>query len=533
VGDNLMVQKKPEITDEEAQRREIERGLLLLRRQQAILRSRDSLMDFVKFTSPDPAEPNDVTKSTYENALHHDAVAAALEEVEKGNIQFLILTMPPRHGKTELCSRRFPAWFMGRHPEWSVVVAAYNETLAMDFGAEVRRIMVSPAFKQVFPDVRLTKGGAAKDRLQTEQGGMATFVGVGGSLTGRGAHCLILDDLIKDYEQARSKAFRDRAWEWFTKVAMTRRMGPKLVIITFTRWHQDDIIGRLTDPENEYYNRALAEKIKVIDLPAIAGENDPLGREPGQPLWDRYDLEFLNEQRTLDPLGFEALYQQRPSLMDGDLFKRETLRFFEPGEIDERELRIYCASDHAVDTKQRSDYTCLLRVGVDRQLNIYLLDCWWQKQQTDVVVEAMLQLFKQQPAPLVWWAERGHISKSIGPFLRKRMSETGTYGNLVEVTPAADKAQRAQSIVARAAMGKLFFPKGKPWVERAISEMMAFPNGLHDDFVDALAYTGLGLQAQIPVNSGPSTAKAPRYGTLGWWKAQQKGREPATTFGGF
>ena len=346
-------------------------------------------------------------------------------------------------------------------------------------------------------------------------------------------NCLIIDDLIKDYEQARSKAFRDRAWEWFTKVAMTRRMGPKLVIITFTRWHQDDIIGRLTDPENEYYNRALAEKIKVIDLPAIAGENDPLGREPGQPLWDRYDLEFLNEQRTLDPLGFEALYQQRPSLMDGDLFKRETLRFYEPSEIDERDLRIYCASDHAVDTKQRSDYTCLLRVGVDRQLNIYLLDCWWQKQQTDVVVEAMLQMFRQQPAPLVWWAERGHISKSIGPFLRKRMSETGTYGNLVEVTPAADKAQRAQSIVARAAMGKLFFPKGKPWVERAISEMMAFPNGLHDDFVDALAYTGLGLQAQIPVNSGPSTAKAPRYGTLGWWKAQQKGREPATTFGGF
>jgi predicted phage terminase large subunit-like protein len=525
--------KKPEITDEEAQRREIERGLLLLRRQQAILKSRESFMDFVKFTSPDPAEPNDVTKSTYENALHHDAVAAALQEVEKGNYQFLILTMPPRHGKSELVSRRFPAWFMGRHPDWSTVVATYNDDFAMDFGAEVRKIMASTQYKSVFPDCRLVRGGQSKDRLQTTQGGMATFVGVGGSLTGRGAHCLIIDDLIKDYEQARSKAFRDRAWEWFTKVAMTRRMGPKLVIITFTRWHQDDIIGRLTDPENEYYNRSLAEKIKIIDLPAIAGEDDPLGRAPGQPLWDRYDLEFLEEQRTLDPLGFEALYQQRPSLMDGDLFKRETMRFYEPSEIDESDLRIYCASDHAVDTKQRSDYTVLLRVGVDRQLNIYLLDCWWQKQQTDVVVEAMLQMFRQQPAPLVWWAERGHISKSIGPFLRRRMSESGTFGNLVEVTPAADKAQRAQSIVARAAMGKLFFPKGKPWVERAINEMMAFPNGLHDDFVDALAYIGLGLQAQIPVNSGPSTAKAPRYGTLGWWKAQQKGREPATTFGGF
>ena len=524
---------KPQIDDEEVARREIERSLALLKRQQAILRSRDSFMSFVKFTSPDPADPNDINRSTYENALHHDAVAAALEEVEKGNYQFLILTMPPRHGKSELVSRRFPAWFMGRHPDWSTVVATYNDDFAQDFGAEVRKIMASHQYKNVFPDTRLVRGGQAKDRLQTTQGGMATFVGVGGSLTGRGAHCLIIDDLIKDYEQARSKAFRDRAWEWFTKVAMTRRMGPKLVIITFTRWHQDDIIGRLTDPENEYYNRTLAEKIKVINLPAIAGEDDPLGREPGQPLWDRYDLDFLNEQRTLDPLGFEALYQQRPSLMDGDLFKRETLRFYEPAEIDERELRVYCASDHAVDTKQRSDYTCLIRAGVDRQLNIYILDCWWQKQQTDVVVEAMLQLFKQQPAPLVWWAERGHISKSIGPFLRKRMSETGTFGNLVEVTPANDKTQRAQSIIARAAMGKLFFPKGKPWVERAINEMLAFPNAQHDDFVDALAYIGLGLQSQIPVNTGPSAAKEPRPGTLAWMKAQSGTRRVAATFGGF
>jgi predicted phage terminase large subunit-like protein len=519
--------------DEEAKLREIERNLLLLRRQQAILRSREDFMAFVKYTSPDPADPNDITKSTYENALHHDAVAAALQEVEKGNYQFLILTMPPRHGKSELVSRRFPAWFMGRHPRWSTVVATYNDDFAMDFGAEVRKIMASTQFKNVFPDTRLVRGGQAKDRLQTTQGGMATFVGVGGSLTGRGCEVLIIDDLIKDYEQARSKAFRDRAWEWFTKVAMTRRMGPKLVIITFTRWHQDDIIGRLTDPENEHYNRTLAEKIKIINLPAIAGEADPLGREPGQPLWDRFDLEFLEEQRSLDPLGFEALYQQRPSLMDGDLFKRETLRYYDPAEIDERELRIYCSSDHAVATGQRSDYTCLLRVGLSKQHDIYILDCWWQKKPTDVVVEAMLQMFRQQPAPLVWWAEKGHISKSIGPFLRKRMAESETYGNLVEVTPIGDKVQRAQSIAARAAMGKLLFPKGKSWTERAIAELLAFPNAQHDDFPDALSMIGLGLQSQIPVSNGATTAKEPKYGTFAWLKTQQKGRAPAMTFGGF
>ncbi len=528
-----MAQVKP-TQDEAVDLREIERGLKLLRRQQAIQQSRDNFMTFVKFTSPDPAEPDDVRRSTYENALHHDAIAAALEEVERGNIQFLILTCPPRHGKSQLVSRHFPAWFMGRHPDWSVVVATYNDDFAMDFGADVRKLMASTHYKNVFPDTRLIRGGQAKDRLQTTQGGMATFVGVGGSLTGRGCHVLLVDDVVKDYEQARSKAYRDRAWEWFTKVAMTRRMGPKLVVITFTRWAQDDIIGRLTDPENEHYNRTLAEKIKIIDLPALALEDDPLGRDPGQPLWpSRFDEEFLEEQRALDPLGFEALYQQRPSLMDGDLFKRETLQFYDPAEIEERDFRIYVASDHAVATKQRSDYTCLLRVGVDKQLNIYLLDCWWQKKPTDVVVEAMLQIFRQQPAPLVWWAEKGHISKSIGPFLRKRMSETGTFGNLVEVTPIGDKEQRSQSMVARAAMGKLFFPKNKPWVERAINEMMSFPNGLHDDFVDTLSLIGLGLGSQIPVSSGSKAVKEPRYGTLAWLKAQQKGREPAESFGGF
>ena len=205
---------------------------------------------------------------------------------------------------------------------------------------------------------------------------------------------LIIDDLIKDYEQARSKAFRDRAWDWFTKVAMTRRMGRKLVVITFTRWHTDDIIGRLTDPENEYYNRKLAEKIKVINLPAIAEDDDPLGRAPGEPLWDRYGLDFLEEQRGLDPLGFESLYQQRPSVADGILFRREYIQYYDPHDIREEDLRIFCASDHAVSTKQRSDSTVLLRVGVDKNNHIYILDCWWRKAASDEVLKFFDWAFK-------------------------------------------------------------------------------------------------------------------------------------------
>lgn len=506
---------------------EIHKQIALLKRQQKALEARDKLMTFVKFTSPDAEDPNDVEKSSYSNQRHHDAIARVLEEVVEGNIRFLILTTAPRHGKSQLVSRHLPAWFLGKNPSQNVVVATYNDDFAMDFGKDVRAIVNSTQFKQVFPAFSLRKGGAASNRLQTQQGGMATFVGVGGSLTGRGAELLIIDDIISNFEQANSQTLRDRAWEWFTKVAMTRRMGKKLVIITFTRWHNDDIIGRLTDPDNPKYNRALAEKIKIINLPAIADEDDPLGRAPGEALWpERYDLEFLNEQRSLDPLGFEALYQQRPSLLDGDLFKRENIKFYKPGELPD-DLRIYGASDHAVATGQRNDFTVLLKIGVDRQNNIYLLECFWQKAKSDAVVEAMLEMARGKHKPLLWWAERGHISKSIGPFLHKRMAETSTYMNVREVTPIGDKAQRAQSMVGRVGMGKLFFPAAAHWTEKAISEMMAFPNGVHDDFVDTLSLIGLGLQSQFApaVSSAKRKNDTPKFGTLDWVKHTDKWRE--------
>ncbi|MDK4729347.1 phage terminase large subunit [Rhizobium phaseoli] len=522
---------------------EIQKQIGLLKRQKKVLEARDDFLTFIKFTSPDPEDPNDVEKSRYKDAKHHRAVARVLQAIIKGEVDytFVILTMPPRHGKSEQVSRRLPAWLMGLFPEQNGVVATYNDDFAADFGKDVRSIVNSPQFKQVFPTAALTRGGAASDKLRTTKGGQWSFVGRGGGLTGRGAHVLICDDLIKDDKEAQSQAVRDQAWTWFTKVAMTRRMGRKIVILTFTRWHSDDPIGRLTDPENPHYNAKLAKKIKIINIPAIAEEDDPLGRKPGEPLWpdgpDKFDLEFLEEQQSLDPLGFAALYQQRPSLLDGDLFRRENIKFYRPSELPE-DMRIYGASDHAVSTGQRNDFTVLLKFGVDKQSNIYLLECFWQKAKSDVVVEAFLNMGSGNMKPLVWWAENGHISKSIGPFLRKRMFETGIYMNIREITPSKDKATRAQSMVGRVAMGKLFFPVDAVWTEKAINQMMAFPNGTHDDFVDTLSLIGLGMQSQFAPasNSDKKKAAKPAFGTLAWvkladkWAAEQKALKSA---GGF
>jgi predicted phage terminase large subunit-like protein len=512
---------------QDAEAVQLRKQVKLLERVDAALEARDRFMPFIKFTSPDPDNPNDCKKSKYKNAKHHDALARVLEEVEKANIRFLILCMPPRHGKSEQVSRRFPAWYIGRHPSESVIVSTYSDTFAEDFGGEVRSIMQSAPYKQIFPNVKLKRGGTAKDRLETTDEGKLFFVGRGGGLTGRGGHVLICDDLIKDDKEANSAAIRNQAWSWLTKVAMTRRMGKKLVIMTFTRWHSDDPIGRLTDPENPCYNAKLAGRIKIINLAAIAEEDDPLGRAIGEPLWpdgpDQFDLDFLHEQQDLDPLGFAALYQQRPSLLDGDLFKRENVRYYEDNDLPD-ELRIYAASDHALGGNQRNDPTLLATFGVDRQNNIYVMpDVFWRRAPTDIVGEAMLDM-AQDKKPLLWWAGKDHITKSMGPFLRKRMGERQVYINLREVTTIGDKVAGAQSIVGRFAMGKVYWPNSAKWTERAINELMTFPNGLHDEWADTLGLIGRGLQSQF--KPGKSAAervkKEPAFGTVNWLRQQDK-----------
>lgn len=507
----------------QAMEQAIAEELQLLERQSLAREAQDRLLTYTKFTMPDPENASDPHATVYDAQPYHEAVAAAMEDVERGETPQLIFCMPPRHGKTELATKRFCAWLSGKHPEWNIAVGTYSDSLASDIGADVRNIIASPQHKQVFPDHTLQKGGAAKDNMLTQRNGRLVFVGRGTGLTGKGAHVLLLDDLYKDHEEARSQAIRDQAWNWFTKVAMTRRMGRKLVVITMTRWHTDDIIGRLTDPENPHYNSIEARKWKIIRLPALAEEDDPLGRDPGEPLWpSAFDADFLASQQRLDPLGFAALYQQTPTVADGTLFTRESIQRYEPHELPEH-LRFYAASDHALGLKQKNDPSCFGKGGVDAQGNLWMTELFWKRVPSDKAVEMMLEMGAggpQESRPLVWWAERGHISKSIGPFLYKRMQETGRYVRIQEVLPPGDKEQRAQSIAARVALGKVYFPKGPLW-DKAIEEMLAFPNGLHDDFVDMLSLFGFGLTSQFG-RSAPEEKKPPRFGSVNWLKDEMR-----------
>lgn len=510
----------------------MEQELALLERLQKAAEAKEHLLPFIQFTMPDPEDPSDVKKSAYEVAPFHQRIGDVLVQFENGTLKHddgrpcnqIIFAMPPRHGKTQMATKHFSAWIAGRRPQWNIAVGTYSDGMAEDIGGDTRAIIGTPQFKQVFPGYKLRRGSANKTNFQSESGGRLVYVGRGGALTGKGAHALLIDDLYKDHEEARSQTIRDQAWNWFTKVAMTRRMGRKLVMLTMTRWHSDDIIGRITDPENPCYNAIEAKNWMIIRLPAVAEEDDPLGRKEGEALWpdgpDKFDLDFLQSQQRLDPLGFAALYQQRPTVADGVLFRRENIQRYDMADLPE-DLRFYCTSDHAVGTKQRNDPSCFGKAGVDRQDNLWLTDLFWKRVPTDQAVEAMLAMAGGNMAPLIWWAERGHISQSIGPFLYKRMAETGTYINVREVTPVGDKEQRAQSIAARVAMGKVYVPKGPVW-DKMVEEMLAFPNGIHDDAVDMLSLFGLGLQSQFGKKPGTPKKEPAKFGSLNWVKEHDR-----------
>lgn len=498
----------------------------MLERLIALERIREGeLLPFVKLTMPVPEDPDDVTRSQYDAQRFHEVTAAALEEVIAGRYRRLIISMPPRHGKTEMASKRFIPFFSGRCPGKSIIFGTYNDKFSQDVGRAVRDVIQHPATRQAFPDLVLKDDSQASDRLETTLGGVLAFVGRGGTTTGRGADLFVIDDPFKDSAEADSPTIRESAWTWFNRVASTRLMTDKgAIIIIGTRWHPDDIIGRLTDPSSDFYDPDEAAEWKIIDLPALAVEGDPLGRRPGEALWpSRFGADFLRSIQRRDPRGFSALYQGRPNPEGGTFFQEKWLRTYGKDDLPSN-LRFYAASDHAVTLARGGDRTCLMPVGVDEDDNTWVLpDLIWRQMTAEQAVEGMLQIMRNR-RPLYWWAERSHISKSIGPFLRKRMIETQTYCSIVEVTPIADKQTRAQSIQGRMSMGKVFWPKFAPWWPQARDELLRFPHDKHDDIVDTAAYIGLGLTSQIAA-PGMVARATNRVGTFGWLKDQRRAAE--------
>lgn len=443
----------------------------LQRSQQAaaaaeLLRRRQSRRSLIAFT--------EYTLAKYRTAEHHRLIGEKLDAVATGAIDRLMINMPPRHGKSELASRRFPALLLGMTPEIEVVVASYNADKAREFGYEVRDIIRSQEYQALFPGVTLKEDSRAADRWNTESGGSFRAVGIGTSLTGRGADVLLIDDPIKDDEEADSELRRERIWAWYSSVAYTRLSPGGRVIVIQTRWHEDDLTGRLLVEQSKG-----GDAWEKLDLPAILSD--------GKALWpERYPLEHLERIRRVTlPRHWSALYQQRPTPEEGAYFKREWFRWWD---IKPAHLRIYGASDYAV-TDGSGDYTVHVVVGIDPDDNLYVLDVWRGQTSSDQWVQAWLDMVRKWK-PMLWAEENGQIVKSIGPFLDKRMREERIYCRREQFASADDKPTRSRSIQARSSMGRVYLPSKAPWLDEFVSEMLMFPAAKHDDQVDAFGLIG-------------------------------------------
>ena len=263
-----------------------------------VTQSRNNLIDFEIATNPD-----------YIPNWHHEAISKELEHIEKygdRDYKILIVTVPPRAGKSQMCSIDFPTWYLGRNPKNEIITASYSADLAQEFGGKAREKMDSDEYKAIFPEVSLREDERARGKWKTQQGGSYVAVGVGGGLTGRGANCLLIDDPVKNREEAESEVYRQKIWDWFTSTAFTRLSPRGVVIVIQTRWHTDDLAGKiLAHPE-------LSKRTKVMSFPAIAEHHEKPHRLQGEALWpSRYDLKALAEiKSTLGPYDFSALYRR-------------------------------------------------------------------------------------------------------------------------------------------------------------------------------------------------------------------------------
>lgn len=460
--------------------------------------ARRSLVDFTKYTLPG-----------YDPARHHYRIAEHLEAVERGEIDRLMVFMPPRHGKSELASRRFPAWLLGRDPGHQIIASSYNSDLATDFGREVREIVNSPEYGEVFPDVTLKGDDKAANRWKTNHRGAYYAVGVGTAATGRGAKTFLIDDPFKDREEADSELRRERVWNWYRSTAYTRLAPAGRVVLVNTRWHDDDLSGRLLEAMDDG-----ADQWEILSLPAID--------DVGKALWPGwYPIERLRAiEKTIGPREWSALYQQKPQPDDGTYFKREWFNRYEPADLPQI-LNKYATSDYAV-TDGGGDWTVHRVWGVDADGDIWLLDGWRGQTSADQWIEAKLDLAVKHK-PYAWFGEAGVIAKAVEPMLTRRMRERNVYFRMEWVSSINDKAARARGFQARAAMGKVWLPEGYEG-DAILDEYLRFPAGKHDDEVDVAGLIGRCLDDAHPaiVTTQAKSSKKERYTRTGNDRADWK-----------
>lgn len=435
----------------------------------------------------------------YQDSWFHETLAAiletALKKLEAGEDVRIILECPPRHGKSEISTKKFTSWALGKHPDWEIVVASYSSDLATKFGQETRDIMNSSQYQSIF-DTRLSSDSKAKGFWKTEKGGSYMAAGVGGAFTGTGFKLGIIDDPFKNREEADSKVIRDSRWDWYRSTFYTRQEGATGIIVIMTRWHTDDLVGRLLQEEQK--NRANGEEHfdqwTRIKFPAIATEDEEM-RKKGEPLWkEKFSIEKLRKTEiALGPYEFSALYQANPISSENQEFKENWFKERTWAEVEALDTRKFATIDPG-GKELENDYSGIVRNYIDRQNN-------WNIKAMRVhfnSIELINHIFKlhDEGFEKIGIEETVYL-KAIKPFFDQECRKRNKFPNIIPLKHAGrNKEVRIRGIIPRYSSGSIYHIVGE--CKDLIGEELVFPKGAHDDTLDALAYQN--DIAEVPVD---------------------------------
>lgn len=410
------------------------------------------------------------------------AIMESIDLAAQGKRDGLIVSMPPQHGKSELCSKYLPTWYLGRHPDRRVILTSYEADFAASWGRRARDL--AEQHGDLF-GVQVSKRSSAVNRwdLKGREGGMST-AGVGGAITGKGAHLLIVDDPLKNDEEARSAKHRQKQWEWWQSVASTRMRPGGLKIIVQTRWHRDDLTGRIQDQA-----KTNGGRWRTIKLPALAEANDPLGRAPGEALWPEvYSKEEL-EKRKRDNTAYywRALYQQDPQAEGGTEWPES---YFGPNIwFNEWPTSWHCrvvALDPSKGSESKfGDYSAFVMLVVGPDGTLYVDANLDNVRNTSVIVEDSLAIQRQ------FWAnafavETNQFQSLLADEMFRRAQQCGVFMPIVSINNHVNKLVRIRSLTPYLARGQIRFKGGSPSARMLVQQLRDFPFGDNDDGPDAL-----------------------------------------------
>lgn len=424
----------------------------------------------------------------YRMNWHHRLLCDYLDKLACKEIRRLMVFMPPRHGKSELVSRKFPAYLLGRNPDTSIISCSYSADLASRMNRDVQRLIDSERYLELFPGTQLSNQHTRRfyETRYTRNNNMFEVVdkkgtyrssGVGGGITGMGGEYIIIDDPVKNREDADSATMREKVYDWYTSTLYTRLEKDGCILLTLTRWHEDDLAGKLLKAAQEG-----ADQWTILELPAVC-EYPPKPydvRQEGEALWKwKYDEEALEKMKvTVGSRDWAALYQQHPTPGEGGTFKREWWNYYKV--LPDGLYDFVQSWDCTFKDAQSSDYV-VGQVWARKGSSRYLLDQVRGRMSFTETLRAIRSLSAKWPQAIRKLVEDKANGTAVIDVLRKEIP------GLIPVEPEGGKIVRANAVTAVAEAGNIYLPDPSiaPWVHDFVEEHAVFPNGANDDQVDA------------------------------------------------